>query len=95
MAVINNLRALSGEDRDLYVRLIALESVPNNQPDGTLSVPAAAVFRGFISQDAFKDGGNFVWERTVEFVPKFRGDIRKEAYAALKAQPDFADAVEA
>ena len=94
MAIIGKVNTPAGEDRELYIRVITV-TTPNNQPDGTLSVPAVALFRGFASEDAFKAGGRYLWERELEFSPKFKADIRKEAYAALRDLPEFSKATDA
>jgi hypothetical protein len=94
MAILATVDTSFGESRELYIRLNSFDQLPNRQPDGTFSVPAVARFRGFVSQAAFQGGGGFMFEHLVEFTPPFAGDVRAEAYAALKAEPAFEDAAD-
>lgn len=88
MAVTANLETSYGETRALYVRV-------NNVEASNHGAPGYALCRGFFSQAAFEEGKPFVWEQTVEFTPDVSQPIWAQAYAALKALPEFADAVDA
>jgi hypothetical protein len=62
-----------------------------------VQVPVAAVarFRAYASGAAFLSGKVFVAERLVEFTPTGIGaNLAAEAYAALKALPEFEDATD-
>jgi hypothetical protein len=85
MALTTTIETRFGLELPLYYRLNNFDQLPNRQVDGGYSVPAIARFRGFASQELFQLGFHFIDELTVEFVPTFEGDIRAEAYAALKA----------
>lgn len=88
MALIANLETNYGETRELYVRI-------NNIEASNHGMPAQALARGFLSREAFQDGKHFVWERQFEFAPDVSGSLWAQGYAALKADPDFANAVDA
>lgn len=68
-----------GEDREVYIRLNNVEASNH----GAVSV---ALFRGFLSKDAFKAGAHYVWEQNVEFTPDVSKPIWGQAYAALIEQ---------
>ena len=70
------------EERELYVRL-------NNFDTLSKHAPSAARFRGFLSQDAFKNGASFVWERVVNLNVSMDEDAAspyEQAFIALKEQ---------
>lgn len=74
-----------GEDRDIYVRL-------NNIEASNHGVQASALFRGFLSKQAFEDGKHYVFEKTVEFDADVSSSLWEQAYNFLKGQyPDAKD----
>lgn len=73
-----------GEERDLYVRL-------NNLEASNHGVKAVALFRGFLSEQAYDDGKHYVFEKKVEFDPDVSRPLWEQAYAALML--DYPDAV--
>lgn len=80
MAITAILTTSYGESRELYVRL-------NNLEASNHGLQATALFRGFISKDAFDAGKGYVWEREVSFAPDVAGNLWPQAYAALKGLP--------
>jgi microcystin degradation protein MlrC len=78
MAILATVETTYGEVRELYVRL-------NNIEASNHGVAAVALFRGYISSDAFESGKGFVWERSVEFAPDVSKPLWEQAYAAVKA----------
>lgn len=89
MAVLATVDTGFGESRELYIRLNNFEQLANH------GVPAVARFRGFLSQAAFAEGAHFVIERLVEFTADAPEAPWPDAYLALKALPEFAEAVDA
>lgn len=83
MAVLANLITAFGESRELYVRVNSL-STSNH------GVSSNALFRGYISAEAFQAGGAFMWELELDFVVDVSGQIWEQAYDALKEQAEFA-----
>jgi len=79
MAVKATLVTSYGESRELYVRLNSVEASNHGRP-------AIALFRGFISGEAFNEGKGYVWEREFEFNPDLSKPLWLQAYEALKAQ---------
>ncbi len=73
-----------GEDRELYIRL-------NNVEASNHGVTSHALFRGFLSEQAYQGGAAFMWERAVEFTPDVSKPIWKQAYEALEAELDAED----
>lgn len=88
MALIANLETNFGETRELYVRI-------NNVEASNHGFPATGLARGFLNQEAFEAGKPFVWERQFEFGADVSLPMWEQAYAALKAEPEFADAIDA
>lgn len=85
MALKATLDTIYGETRELYVRI-------NNVEASNHGVPAVALARGYLSQQAFDDGKGFVYETTVEFPADVSMPLWQQGYAALKALPEFAEA---
>ncbi|ANC85473.1 hypothetical protein [Sphingomonas sp. NIC1] len=88
MGVLVDLPIDTGETRRIYVRLNNFDQVANH------GVPATARFRGFICRDAYESGGRFVFERVVEFDADVSQPLWAQAYAALRREPDFAEATD-
>lgn len=65
-----------GEDREVYIRL-------NNVEASNHGATSLALFRGFLSKDAFKAGAHYVWEKWIEFTPDVSKPIWEQAYQAL------------
>lgn len=79
MAIIAEVETQYGEKRKLYVRL-------NNIESSNHGVDSKALFRGFLSEQAFKDGKHFLWEETIRFKPDVSKPLWEQAYAALAEQ---------
>lgn len=77
MAIKATVETSFGETRELYIRLNSSEV--NNH-----GAECYALFRGFLSQQAFQDGKNYVWERGVVFQPDVSQPIWEQAYQVLK-----------
>jgi hypothetical protein len=77
-----------------YIRLNSIEGLANRQPDGIDQPNALARFRAYVSEDAFRSGAFAIegFEREVAFVPTLDADLIPGAYAAIKAEPGFAEA---
>lgn len=82
MAITATVTTQFGEDRVVYIRLNNLEA--NNH-----GMPAQALFRGFLSAEAFAAGSHYVSEHSVEFTPDVSLPLWPQAYAALVAQEGF------
>lgn len=79
MAIQAKIRTQFGEDREVYIRLNNVESSNHGEK-------STALFRGFLSQEAFKSGAHYVWDQTVEFDCNVSLPIWPQAYAALIAE---------
>lgn len=82
MAIAAIVTTQFGEDREVYIRL-------NNIEASNHGVPAQALFRGYLSQEAFESGAHYVWEGSVEFASDVSQPLWPQAYAALVAQEGF------
>lgn len=60
MAILARVETHHGEERELYIRLDHFERLNNH------GAPALAVFRGYISKEAFDARAAFVWELGIE-----------------------------
>lgn len=87
MALKATVETMHGESRELYIRL-------NNVEASNHGAPATALFRGFLSQEAFQSRKHYVWEREIQFAPDVSQAIWPQAYASLKAEPDMAGSVD-
>ncbi|PIE07074.1 MAG: hypothetical protein CSA74_09215 [Rhodobacterales bacterium] len=85
MAISETVSTQFGEERECYIRLNSVE-VSNHD------VPARALFRGFLSRDAFQGGAAFVWEREVAFSADVAEPLWPQAYAALAGEEGFSGA---
>ncbi|EOX3456117.1 hypothetical protein ACPFUK_003332 [Vibrio cholerae] len=79
MAVLAKVVTMHGEEKELYVRL-------NNVEVSNHGVQANALFRGFISREAFDNGFHYVWEREFQFTADVSKPVWEQAYAQLKAE---------
>lgn len=86
MAIKATVPTQFGEDREVYIRL-------NNVEASNHGATSLALFRGFLSKEAFNAGAHYVWEKWVEFTPDVSQPLWHQAYAALIAQEGL-DAVE-
>lgn len=85
MAIKIKEETMFGEERELYVRL-------NNVEASNHGERATALFRGFLSEQAFRDGKHYVFEKTVEFVADVSTSLWEQAYVALKSEyPEATD----
>lgn len=87
MAINANLDTTFGETRELYVRV-------NNVEVSNHTAPSVALVRGFLSEQCYRDGKPFVFEHQVEFDADVALPLWPQAYAAIKALPACADAVD-
>lgn len=87
MAITVNLETNFGEVRNLYVRL---NSISANNHGAT----STALFRGYGSQQMFRDGAPVLWEREIELMVNASGYVWKQAYLALKGMPGFSGSVD-
>jgi hypothetical protein len=76
MAISATVATTFGEERACYIRL-------NNMEASNHGVPTTALFRGFISQEAYATGANYVWEKQIEFTPDLSLPLWSQAYDAL------------
>ena len=82
MAITAKVRTMFGEEREVYIRLNSVESSNHGWP-------SHALFRGFLSKEAFQAGAHYVWEKEIEFTPDVSQPIWEQAYAALIEQSEF------
>lgn len=95
MALLANLTTVYGENRELYVRVNSLSSSNHG-------VASSVLYRGFISEEAYRANGLYVWELELQTMIDVSGAIWTQAYEALKAlpaetedgTPPFADAID-
>ena len=85
MAILVKVLTVYGEERELYIRL-------NNTEVSNHGVKSTALFRGFLSKDAFDAGSHFMFEKQVEFNANVTGQIWMQAYAVLKEDIGGVDA---
>ena len=88
MATKTTIQTSFGESRECYIRL-------NNMEVSNHGVKAVALFRAFLSREAFQNGASFVADFEVEFYADVSAPLWEQGYAALIEQEKFADAVEA
>ncbi len=87
MAILAVVATEYGEERKLYIRL-------NNIEVNNHGVMSCVKFRGFLSKDAFKEGGKWLWERDVEFFADINKPIWTQAYEVLKVEAGLIDVVD-
>lgn len=88
MAILMEIETSYGEKRECYIRLNNVEACNHGNHSN-------ALFRGFVSKEAFEAGKSFVWEKEVEFHPDVSQPLWPQAYAALRQLEGFETAVEA
>lgn len=89
MALKATIETNFGETREIYVRI-------NNVEVSNHGAPANALFRGFLSREAFLAGKSFVFEKELQFTPNLSAPLWEQAYvAAKKDDPLFANATDA
>ncbi|ALN97537.1 hypothetical protein [Aeromonas sp. ARM81] len=82
MAVNAMVMTKFGEERELYIRV-------NNIESSNHGVESNALFRGYISQEAFQGGAHYVWENNVSFIADVTIPLWDQAYGELKrSMPD-------
>lgn len=79
MAIKAKVTTPFGEDRELYIRL-------NNVEASNHHAASVALFRGFLSKEAFQAGSSFLWEKQIEFTPDVSKPLWQQAYVALIEQ---------
>jgi chromosome segregation ATPase len=82
MAIRATVETTFGEERECYIRL-------NNVEASNHGNMAIALFRGYLSKEAFEARKNYVWEREIEFQADVSQVLWKQAYSAL-SNVDFA-----
>ncbi|MDC0644042.1 hypothetical protein OAP32_00530 [Crocinitomicaceae bacterium] len=85
MAILATVTTVHGEDRELYIRL-------NNVEASNHGVKAYALFRGFLSEEAFDNDCHYMFEKQVEFDADVGGNLWDQAYTALKTEIEGVDA---
>lgn len=83
MAIKATVTTPYGEARELYIRL-------NNIESSNHGVASHALFRGFLSQEAFAQGAHYLWEQEVEFTADVTAPLWGQAYEALVEQQGLA-----
>lgn len=85
MAIKATVTTKFGEDREVYIRL-------NNIEASNHGVTSYALFRGFLSKEAFDSGASFVHEEVIEFSADVSAPLWDQAYSALKTKyPEAVD----
>lgn len=79
MAILATVLTVYGEERELYIRL-------NNTEVSNHGVKSTALFRGFLSKDAFDAGSHFMFEKQVEFTANVSEPIWEQAYTVFKKE---------
>lgn len=82
MAVKAKVMTTFGEERQVYIRLNSIEASNHGQP-------AHALFRGFLSKEAFETKAHYVWECEIAFKADVAAPLWQQAYAALKSRDDM------
>lgn len=82
MAIQENIRTTFGENRDCYIRL-------NNVEASNHGAKATALFRAFLSEQAFADGAHYVAEFNIEFDADVSQPLWGQAYAAFISQQGY------
>lgn len=87
MALTATLTTQYGETRSLYVRI-------NNLESSNHGVQSNILFRGYVGQAEFAAGGGFVYEQELKVDLDVTQPLWEQAYLALKATEQFANAVD-
>lgn len=78
MAIKATVETVFGSTQEVYIRL-------NNVETNNHGVKSVALFRGFVSKEAFDSGKHYVWEHAVEFDADVSAPLWDQAYRQLKA----------
>ena len=87
MAIKALIETLFGDKQECYIRLNNIE-VSNH---GSKSI---ALFRGYLTKEAFEKGKHFVFEKTIEFDVNVSTPIWEQAYSAVKTDEELTGAVD-
>lgn len=85
MALIATIETKFGFDEELYLRVNSIEASNHG-------VESVALIRGFISEEAFKNGSHYIHEQQVTFNADVSQNLWEQAYLALKEQVKGVDA---
>jgi len=77
MAIRKTVTDILGRNVELYIRLNSAE-VSNH------GVNSNFLFRGYESEEAFRNGGRYLWEEAVSVVMDVSQDIWSQAYMLIK-----------
>lgn len=78
MAIQAEIQTQYGETRECYIRL-------NNAEASNHGVPTTALFRAFLSKEAFDAGAHYAAEFSIEFDADVSQPLWPQAYDALKS----------
>lgn len=87
MAIQATVNTVYGESRNLYIRL-------NNMEASNHGEPCNVKFRGFVSQEAFREGSRYLWEVNIDFFADVTLPLWVQAYDALKQKMKLVDALD-
>lgn len=87
MALSAKIETSFGEKRAAYVRV-------NSMIISNHGVASLVLYRGYLSEEAFKGGSSFVWELEVQIDLDVSLPIWNQAYSHLKTLSEFADATD-
>lgn len=79
MAILSTVPSIYGEDRELYIRLNSIESSNHGEKTN-------ALFRGFVSKEAFDGSKHYIYECSAEFYADIEKPLWPQAYDALITQ---------
>lgn len=82
MAITAKIRTVYGEERECYIRL-------NNVEANNHYMPATALFRAFLSKEAFESHSHYVAEFDVKFQADVSEPLWSQAYEALIDREGF------
>lgn len=85
MALTNTMSTAFGETRTLYVRI-------NNMTVSNHGEEATVLFRAYLSEEAFKANGGYVWELEQRVMLDVTQSLWAQAYIALKSTEQFHNA---
>lgn len=77
MAIKKKVTDILGRESELYIRLNSAE-ISNH------GVSSHFLFRGYESEDAFREGGRYLWESETSGIIDVSQDIWGQAYALIK-----------
>ena len=85
MAILATIMTQHGEERECYIRL-------NNVEASNHGTKGVALFRAFLSRQAYEEGAQFVGEYRTTFDADVSAPLWPQAYAALKDHIPFPQA---